>query len=244
MNLDCKISTLWWIKKYLYIVAFLSLNTAFADTEVPSPYSATPGGRVSSRVNAERKETLRLRYKTGNPIAGQEKSQLCQGCHGTTGNSTDPLIPKLAGQHINYISKQIRNYQDGTRTHEIMEAMAATINDDDLADMAAYFASQTKMKGSGVIENSRGKELFTRSDTTKMGIACVNCHGERGKGIESQVSAFPVLGGQHKDYIRQQLINFRSGDRKNSPYKIMNRIAESLTDIDIESLAEYVSVQP
>ena len=240
MNRACSLRH---IKIYLYVLAFFSFNAAFADTEIPSPYAGVPGGRVSSRVNAERKETLRLRYKTGNPIAGQEKSQLCQGCHGTTGNSTDPLIPKLAGQHANYISKQIRNYQDGARTHEIMEAMASTISDDDLADMAAYFASQNKMKGNGVAENKRGKELFTRSDSTKMGIACVNCHGERGKGIESQISAFPVLGGQHKEYIRQQLMNFRSGDRRNSPYKIMNRIAESLTDSDIESLAEYVSVQ-
>lgn len=228
----------------LILAVFFSRTVALADTEVPTSYSGIQGGRISLQVNLERKATLGQRYKTGNPIAGQEKSQLCQGCHGEFGISTDPLIPHLAGQRANYISKQIRNYQDDIRTHEIMEAMAATINDDDLADIAAYFAHQNKMKGKGTPENKRGKELFLRNDTSKMGIACVNCHGEKGKGIESPISAFPVLGGQHKDYIRQQLINFRSGDRKNSPYKIMNRIAESLTDIDIESLAEYVSVQP
>ena len=227
----------------LTLAAFLPFTAAFAETEIPTSYSAITGGRVSPRVNAERKETIRLRYKTGHPIAGQEKSQLCQGCHGEFGNSTDPLIPKLAGQRANYISKQIRNYQDGMRIHEIMEAMATTVSDDDLADIAAYFASQNKMKGKSAAENKRGKELFLRSDTSKMGIACVNCHGERGIGIKSQMSAFPVIGGQYKDYIRQQLINFRDGNRTNSPYKIMNRIANSLTDIEIESLAEYVSVQ-
>ncbi|MEO7623080.1 MAG: c-type cytochrome [Gallionella sp.] len=228
----------------LILTYIVTGTTALADTEVPTSYSGIQGGRISLQANLERKTTLAQRYKAGNPVAGQEKSQLCQGCHGEFGDSTDPFIPKLAGQRANYITKQIRNYQEGMRTHEIMEAMAETINEDELADIAAYFSHQTKMKGKGKTENKRGKDLFVRSDTSKMMIACVNCHGEKGKGIESPKSAFPVLGGQSKEYIRQQLINFRSGDRRNSPYKIMNRIAESLTDIDIESLADYVSVQP
>jgi cytochrome c553 len=228
----------------LILVASLSFTAAFAETDIPSSYSAVIGGRISAQTNLERKEMIRLRYNTGNPIAGKEKSQLCQGCHGEFGDSTDPLIPKLAGQRGNYISKQIRNYQAGARTHEIMDAMAMTVSDDDLADIAAYFASQNKMKGDGSAENQLGKKLFLNGGISKMALACVNCHGERGNGIESPISAFPVIGGQYKDYIRQQLINFRDGNRTNSPYNIMNRIAGSLTDTEIESLAEYISVQP
>jgi cytochrome c553 len=76
-----------------------------------------------------------------------------------------------------------------------------------------------------------------------MRLACINCHGVRGKGLDPNTSMFPVIGGQHKEYIRLQLVNFRDGYRTNSPNGIMTRIADSLTDTEIESLAEYVSVQ-
>jgi cytochrome c553 len=76
-----------------------------------------------------------------------------------------------------------------------------------------------------------------------MRLACVNCHGVRGKGLDPKTAMFPVIGGQQKDYIRLQLVNFRDGYRTNSPNGIMNRIAGSLTDDEIESLAEYLAEQ-
>lgn len=188
-------------------------------------------------------KSIKLRSGPGNPVAGKEKSQLCQGCHGEDGNSTDPIIPKLAGQYANYIAKQVRNYQAGTRSHQIMNAMAATVSDEDLADIAAYFASQKKMEGDGSSENSLGKELFLRGDPSHMRLACVNCHGVKGKGVNPKIAMFPVIGGQHEEYIKRQLINFRDSNRTNSPNNIMTRIAEALTEIEIESLAEYISVQ-
>jgi cytochrome c553 len=221
----------------LTLVVLLVATAAFAQSDTTNPLK----GGVDADVDSA--ESIKLRSGSGNPVAGREKSQLCQGCHGEYGNSTEPLIPKLAGQYGKYIAKQIRNYQAGTRSHQIMNAMAATVSDDDLADVAAYFASQKKMKGDGSADNQLGKELFLHSDTSKMRIACVNCHGVKGKGLDSKISMFPVIGGQHKDYIRRQLVNFRDGYRTNSPGNIMNRIADSLTDTEIESLAEYVSVQ-
>ncbi len=188
-------------------------------------------------------ESIKLRSGAGDPIEGKEKSQLCQGCHGEYGISIEPLIPKLAGQYASYIAKELRNYQAGTRSHQIMNAMAATINDENLADIAAYFASQNKMKGDGSADNQFGKDLFLHGDPSKMRLACVNCHGIKGKGLAPTMPMFPVIGGQHKDYIRRQLINFRDGYRTNSPNAIMNRIASSLTDDEIESLAEYSSAQ-
>ncbi len=216
----------------------LLLPTAFAQTDTINPLK----GDVD--IDLESEKSIKLRSGSGNPAEGKEKSQLCQGCHGEYGNSTEPLIPKLAGQYGNYISKQVRNYQAGTRSHQIMNAMAATIaSDSDLADIAAYFASQPKMEGDGSADNPLGKELFLHGDTKKLRLACVNCHGVRGKGLEPKISMFPVIGGQHKDYIRRQLVNFRNGYRTNSPNGIMNRIAYTLTDTEIESLAEYVSAQ-
>ena len=124
-----------------------------------------------------------------------------------------------------------------------MTAMAATVSDEDLADVADYFASQKRMEGSSTGDNPIGKKLFFNNNISGVGLACVNCHGERGRGLEPQISVFPIIGGQHKDYIRQQLIDFRNGSRTNSPNGMMNRMARTLTDAEIESLAEYVSQQ-
>jgi cytochrome c553 len=208
-----------------------------------TPFTLTPGGKISAEVNKEREESA-LRNKPGDPVAGREKSQLCQGCHGEVGISANPEFPKLAGQFSNYITKQVRNFQSGKRSNQIMSAMAATINEDDLADVAAYFASQDRMNGNGLTENTSGRKLFSKSDTSPLGLACINCHGEKGQGLEPKISVFPIIGGQHKDYIRQQLINFRDGDRTNSPNGMMNKMASSLSDAQIEALAEYISQQP
>lgn len=184
-----------------------------------------------------------IKPRTGDPVAGKDKSKLCQGCHGEDGNSLVTLIPKLAGQDGAYISKQVRNFQAGTRSHRIMNDLATTVNDDDLIDIAAYFASRNKMKGNGPAGNRIGKNLFLNGDTSRMIVPCVNCHGAGGKGLEPNPSMVPVIGGQHKDYLRQQFITFRKGDRSNSPNGIMNGITKLLTDAEIESLAEYISVQ-
>ena len=168
---------------------------------------------------------------------------MCQGCHGEFGNSTEPLVPKLAGQYGKYIAKELRNYQAGVRTHQIMNAMAGTINDDDLADIAAYFASQPKMKGAGAPNNEVGKNLFIKGDINRKMVACINCHGVTGKGLTPNTSMFPVLGGQQKEYLRKQLVNFRDVDRTNSPNGIMNKITSKLTDQEIEALADYLSAQ-
>jgi len=219
------------------LVALLTSTTGFTQGDNTNPLK----GQVDVKGADDNAESILLRSGPGNPAAGQEKSQLCQGCHGEYGNSTEPLIPKLAGQYGNYIAKEIRNYQTGIRSHQIMNAMAATLADDDVADVAAYFASQKKMKGEGSAEYEVGKHIFLHGDLPRMILACVNCHGVNGKGLDPKISVFPVLGGQHKDYLRRQLMNWRSEDRTNSPANIMNRIANSLTDEEIDSLAGYLS---
>jgi cytochrome c553 len=193
--------------------------------------------------NDESAGAIKLRGGGGDPVAGKEKSFLCQGCHGADGISFEPLIPKLAGQYGKYIAKQIRNYQGGTRSHQIMNAMAATVDAADLADISAYFASQPKMKGEGMSSSPSGEYVFSHDDVNNTRPACTSCHGANGKGVSPATSMYPVLGGQHKEYIFRQLVNFRAGIRTNSPSGIMNIIAKSLTDAEIEALAEYVSAQ-
>jgi cytochrome c553 len=180
--------------------------------------------------------------RTGDPVAGKSKSLLCQGCHGEDGNSLSDLVPKLAGQNAGYILKQVHNFQAGNRKHAIMNDLAVTVNDQDLADIAAYFESLPKMKGAGS-DNKIGMNLFLKGDISRKIVACINCHGENGKGLKPNASMFPVIGGQNKDYLSRQLINFRKDERNNSPNEIMNTISNKLTDDEIEALAEYISGQ-
>jgi len=184
---------------------------------------------------------IKLRMGEGDPELGQTASQLCQGCHGEDGNSLEGLIPKLAGQYSVYLSKQFRNYQTGEREHQIMSAMSAIISEVELKNITAYFSSQKQMSGGGGSGNPVGKKLFTQGDVPRGVLPCEGCHGVNGKGQAPDVSTYPVIGGQQKDYLRAQLNNWRSGKRSNSIGGVMNNIAKSLTDAEIEALADYIS---
>jgi cytochrome c553 len=196
---------------------------------------------VTSANAADSVEVIKQRIGSGNPVAGKTKSELCQGCHGETGLSLEDMIPNLAGQYANYIAKQLRNFQTGARTHQIMSAMAQTINDAELMDIAAYFASQKKMQGHGKGDDPVAKNLFLKGDTSRDIPPCMSCHGENGKGKAPNISTYPVIGGQHKGYLRAQLTHWRSGERSNSPDGVMNKVAKSLTDAEIEALTDYLS---
>jgi cytochrome c553 len=216
----------------LATTALLTTNTAFAADQ----------NKGLLGFNDDSPENIKQRSAPGDPIAGKDKSQLCQGCHGEDGNSVEPMIPKLSGQYGRYISKQLRNFQNGVRTHQIMSAMAATIDDNDLADISAYFASRPKMRGNGSGANAEiGKNLFLNGDMTRMIVSCINCHGVNGKGKTPSNQTFPVIGGQQAGYLRGQLLLWRKGDRTNSPGGVMNIIAQKLSDAEIDSLSEYIA---
>jgi len=184
---------------------------------------------------------LLRRTGSGDPVAGKVKSQICQGCHGVDGNSKDEQIPKLAGQYDVYIIKQMRNYQEGTRSHEIMNGMAAPLNDKDLADIAAYFADQPIMKGNATNPNKTGEQIFQHGNIGEMVMTCAYCHGNTGKGIDPSTGMYPVIGGQNKAYLLKQLRDFKEDDRINSPNAAMNKTLKALSDSELEALSEYIS---
>lgn len=183
----------------------------------------------------------------GDPAAGEAKAGLCGGCHGFDGNSEDATFPRLAGQYETYIAKQIADFQKGVRTNnETMAGMAATVaSPEDAHDIGAYFQKQKiAKKPLQPVDKKlaeKGEKLYYEGNPKTNVYACVNCHGERGRGKAPTVSVFPVIGGQHRDYIIKQLKDFREGTRSNDPAGMMQDIGKRLSEEEIQALANYLS---
>lgn len=164
-------------------------------------------------------------------------STVCSACHGTDGNSAITTNPKLAGQHPEYLVKQLTEFKAGKRANAVMSGMAAMLSDEDMKNLAAYFASQklalgqTKTNGQG----SLGEKIYRGGIAANNLPACASCHGATGAGLPKQ---FPRLGGQHADYTLAQLRTFRTGERANAP--MMMTIAAKMTDAEMSAVADYI----
>ncbi|MDG9885267.1 c-type cytochrome [Pseudomonas sp. GD04058] len=176
----------------------------------------------------------------GDAAAGQAKAAVCGACHSPDGNSVAPNFPKLAGQGERYLTKQLHDIKDGKRTVLEMTGLLTNLGDQDLADIAAYFASQKGSVGAAdpaLVE--RGRALFNGGDLSKGLPACTGCHSPNGAGIAS--AGFPHLGGQHAQYVTKQLTDFREGERTNDgDATTMRTIASKLSNKDIQALASYI----
>ena len=184
--------------------------------------------------------------QAGDAAAGKAKSAVCAACHGADGNSATPMWPKLAGQNEAYLLKQLKEFKKGMETQGAqgrfepsMAPMAAPLSDTDMADLAAYFASQ-EVHYAGVKKEflDAGQKLYRGGDTSRGVPACTACHGPNGKGMGSAM--FPAIGGQQVDYTINQLKAFRTGQRKNDPNGMMRGAAKNLTDEQITALANYL----
>jgi cytochrome c553 len=183
------------------------------------------------------------RIAQGDLVLGKSESQAnrCQECHGVNGMSIGEKIPHHAGQYALYLTKQLLDFQSGARKHEVMTVMAEDLLPVEIANIGSYFASQKTMQGEGESKRSIGHDLFLNGDANRKIPACVSCHGKNGKGRMADNIVYPVIGGQRKIYLRTQLINWKLGERKNSPAGVMNTIAAALSDDEIEALANYLS---
>ena len=176
------------------------------------------------------------------PVANKQTAEqivqgVCAACHGADGNSAISLNPKLAGQHPEYLLKQLTNFKEGTRANAVMSGMVANLTPADMQNLATYFSTQkqtlAKAKTNGV--GSLGEKIY-RGGIAKTNVpACAACHGANGAGMPKQ---FPRLAGQHADYTYQQLKTFRTGERANAP--MMMAIAAKMTDAEMQAVADYM----
>lgn len=178
-------------------------------------------------------------HAAGDPAAGKTKAATCSACHGADGNSNNPIWPKLAGQHASYIVKQLQAFKSGARQDPTMQPMAAPLSEEDMADLAAYFSSQSRAIGSADPEKAAaGEKLYKGGDPANGVTACIACHGPSGSG--NGPAGFASLSGQHRDYVVKALKDFRSGTRDTDPAAMMRNVAAKMSDQQIEAVAEYI----
>ncbi len=178
----------------------------------------------------------------GDPEAGQSKASVCAACHGMDGNSQVAQWPKIAGQHEGYLARQTRMVRDQQRDVQQMYPIVMNLSDEDIADISAWYASQTIKPGvadEALVE--QGRALYHGGDPDAGVPACMGCHGPTGNGIPG--AGFPMVRGQHADYTADRLRRYRDGETngEDDPYsKIMVGVAENLIDTEIEAVSSYI----
>jgi cytochrome c553 len=181
-------------------------------------------------------------FTQGDATAGATKAAACFACHGPGGNGAiNPSWPKLAGQHSSYIAEQLAEFKAGKRKNPVMLGQAATLSDEDMKNLGAYFASQKPVPGVASKDAVAVAQKLYRAGDAARGIpACSACHGPTGDG--NAAGQFPRLGGQNSDYAAAQLKSYKAGERgAEGKGQMMAAIAGKLSDQEIQALASYIS---
>jgi cytochrome c553 len=169
-------------------------------------------------------------FAAGDAAHGKELSYTCLGCHGIDGyNNVYPTysVPELAGQHPEYLIAALKEYRSGERSHGTMHQQAASLSDQDIEDIAVYFAGTVLKPGAATVGTA----------PPKVAQLCVACHGKDGVGV---MGDYPTLAGQHADYIARALDEYKKGDRKNP---VMPSFMTGVSEAEIQEIAQYYSHQ-
>jgi len=176
----------------------------------------------------------------GDPERGKAKSAPCAACHAADGNSANPIWPKIAGQHANYLAKQLSDFKAGDRQNDLMAGMVAGLSEQDMQDLAAFYAEQELKIGESKGQNLALGEQIYRSGNAETGVAaCASCHGP--KGLGNPPAGFPRISGQHAPYTVNTLKAFASGDRANDRAAMMRDLAARMTDKEMQAVADYLA---
>jgi len=212
------------IRHWLLVAAFAMLPAAVAAAEEAKPAAAA-----------------------ADPARAQQiVSQVCAACHGADGNSPASANPSLAGQPADYITLQLAHFKAGIRPSPIMQPMAASLSDDDMRALGAYFAQQQPkgQKAKDATSVKLAQQLYRGGDAANGVQACASCHLANGAGLPRN---YPRVGGQHADYTYAQLQAFKSGQRGNDKEgkdvngRVMASIAARLTDAQMKAVADYMA---
>ena len=175
----------------------------------------------------------------GDAAAGKSKAAVCGACHGVDGNSTSAQFPKLAGQNASYIAEQLADFKSGKRQNPIMGAQAKGLSDQDMQDVAAYFAAQQRQIGEADAgQVKQGETLYRNGNKDENVPACVACHSPDGAG--NFLMKVPALGGQHAGYLVAQLQAYAAGSRSTDQNKMMETIASRLSPAEMQAVASYI----
>jgi cytochrome c553 len=203
-----------------FVTALLGVICA---VHIPLAYSAEPAAKADPAQ------------------AQQIVTKVCAACHAADGNSVSPANPVLAGQHADYIVKQLTDFKSNKdRKNPVMLGMASQLSPQDMKNLGAYFESQ-KPKTRAAKDPALvklGQQIYRGGIMAKGVAACASCHGPAGAGVPAQ---FPRVAGQYSEYSVAQLQSFRAGERANDPNSMMRVIANKLSDTEIKAVAEYIA---
>jgi cytochrome c553 len=166
---------------------------------------------------------------------------ICAACHGLDGNSTVPNFPKLAGRHPEYLVRELKEFTSGKRKSAIMAPIAASLDPGDFNALGAYFGAQKPNSGQ-VLDTAAaasGKKLYADGNEEKGIPACAGCHEADGSGNKR----FPRLAGQHREYLIEQMLNFKNDVRNDNASRLMREVTKLMSDDEIKSVAEFLAGQ-
>ena len=169
---------------------------------------------------------------------GQALAATCVACHTADGSRGTPGNPILQAQHPEYLVKQLTEYKSGKRKNAVMQGMAATLSDEDMRHVAAFYASKAAKPGFASNKDTLalGEKIYRGGIVGKQVPACASCHSPNGAGMPAQ---YPRMGGQHAEYTETQMLAFRSGARANNAQ--MSAIAYKMNDAEIKAVSDYIA---
>lgn len=169
---------------------------------------------------------------------GALASQVCAACHTADGSRGSPANPIIAGQHPEYLAKQLAEFKAGKRKNAVMQAMAAPLSEEDMRNVSAFYASKTAKPGFAKSKDTvaLGEKIWRGGIAERNVPACAGCHSPTGAGMPAQ---YPRIGGQHGDYVEAQMVAFRSGARANNA--VMNGVAAKMNDKEIKAVSDYAA---
>ena len=161
-----------------------------------------------------------------------EKAEICAACHGANGIPQQPVIPVIWGQQLGYLYIQLRDFKSGARKNELMAPIVQTLEHDDMLALAQYFSRKV---WPDLQQPRASTAVAAQAQRANASIACTSCHQEGYKGDGTQ----PRLAGQHRDYLKKTMEDFRTGARGNNPG--MTDLMKATSEADLAALATYLA---